>query len=80
VVPSDNVVHTLGGCALANAQAAPAKGWPRFRFEPVKAVPAIAPDSTIKSIVRVLEDGPDAEGGMVVLDNINLNGNFVGYE
>jgi hypothetical protein len=28
----------------------------------------------------VLEDGPDAGGGMVVLDNINVNGNFVGHE
>jgi len=52
----------------------------KANFEPAKAVPAIAPDSTIKSIVLVLEDGPDAEGGMVVLDNINLNGNFVGHE
>jgi len=80
VVTSDAVVHTLGGCGLANVQPAPAKGWQRFRFDPAKAVPAIAPDSTIKSIALVLEDGPDAEGGMVVLDNINVNGNFVGHE
>ncbi len=80
VVTSDGVVHTLGGCGLANAQPAPAKGWQRFGFDPTKAVPAIAPDSTIKSIALVLEDGPDADGGMVVLDNINVNGNFVGHE
>ena len=80
VVTSDAVVHTLGGCGLANAQPVPAKGWQRFRFDPAKAVPTIAPDSTIKSIALVLEDGPDADGGMVVLDNINVNGNFVGHE
>ena len=80
VVTSDAVVHTLGGCGLANAQPAPAKGWQRFRFDPAKAVPTIAPDSTIKSIALVLEDGPDDDGGMVVLDNINVNGNFVGHE
>jgi hypothetical protein len=80
VVTADAVVHTLGGCGLANAQPSPAKGWQRFRFDPAKAVPAIAPDSMIKSIALVLEDGPDADGGMVVLDNINVNGNFVGHE
>jgi hypothetical protein len=80
VVTADDVVHTLGGCALANAQPAPAKGWKRFRFDPAKAVPAIAPDATVKSISLMLDDGPDADGGMVVLDNLNVNGNFVGHE
>ena len=80
VVTSDGVVHTLGGCGLANAQPAPAKGWQRFRFDRAKAVPTIAPDLTTKSIALVLEDGPDADGGMVVLDNINVNGNFVEHE
>ena len=80
VVTSDNVVHTLGGCGFANAQPAPTKGWKRYSFDPAKAAPAIAPDSTIQSISLMLDDGPDAEGGMVVLDNINVNGNFAGHE
>ncbi len=80
VVTADDVVHTLGGCVFANAQPVPAKGWRRFRFDPSKAVPAIAQDATVKSIALVLEDGPDADGGLVVLDNINVNGNFVGHE
>lgn len=80
VVTADDVVHTLGGCVFANAQPVPAKGWRRFRFDPAKAVPAIAQDATVKSIALVLDDGPDADGGLVVLDNINVNGNFVGHE
>ena len=80
VVTSDDVVHMLGGCNLASAQPAPAKGWKRFRFDSAKAAPAIAQDATVKSIALVLDDGPDADGGMVVVDNINVNGNFVGHE
>jgi hypothetical protein len=80
VVTTDDVVHTLGGCVFANAQPVPAKGWRRFRFDPAKAVPAIAQDATVKSIALVLDDGPDADGGLVVLDNLNVNGNLVGHE
>jgi hypothetical protein len=80
VVTTDDVVHTLGGCVFANAQPVPAKGWRRFRFDPAKAVPAIAQDATVKSIALVLDDGPDVDGGLVVLDNINVNGNLVGHE
>jgi hypothetical protein len=80
VVTNDDVAHTVGGCNLANAQPATAKGWTRFRFDPAQASPAIAPSSTVKSIALMLDDGPDASGGMVVLDNINVNGTFVGRE
>jgi hypothetical protein len=80
VTTTDDAVHTLGGCTFASPQPVPAKGWKRFRFDPAKAVPAIAPHSTVKSITLTLEDGPDVDGGMVVLDNINVNGDFVGHE
>jgi hypothetical protein len=80
VVTADDVVHALGGCAFANAQPVPARGWRRFRFDPAKAVPAIPQDATVKSIALMLDDGPDADGGLVVLDNINVNGNLVGHE
>ena len=80
VVTNDGVEHTIGGCNAASAQSAPAQGWKRFRFDPAQASPAIAPSSTVKSIALTLDDGPDAGGGMVVLDNINVNGTFVGRE
>jgi hypothetical protein len=78
VVTNDDVIHTIGGCNGASGQ--PAKGWTRFRFDPAQASPAIAPSSTVKSIALMLDDGPDANGGMVVLDNINVNGTFVSRE
>ena len=80
VVTSDNVVHSVGGCNPANAQSAPAKGWTRFRFDPSQATPAITPESTVKSIALMLDGGPEAGGGMVVLDNINVNGTFIGHD
>ena len=80
VVTTDNVVHTVGGCNPAKAQASPAKGWMRLRFDPAQAKPAIAPDSTVKSIALMLDDGPESGGGMVVLDNINVNGTFIGHD
>jgi hypothetical protein len=80
VVTSDNVVHSVGGCSQANAQAAPATGWTRYQFNPSQATPAIAPDATVKSIALMLDDGPEAGGGMAVLDNINVNGTFIGHD
>ena len=80
VVTTDNVVHTVGGCNPAMAQASPANGWTRFRFDPAQAKPAIAPESTVKSIALMLDDGPESGGGMVVLDNINVNGTFIGHD
>jgi hypothetical protein len=81
VVTDDGVVHTLSGCAAgSNLQSSPAPGWDRLVFDPAQATPAIARDSTIKSLALMLDDGPDANGGMVVLDNINVNGQFIGKE
>ena len=80
VVTTDNVVHTVGGCAPAQAQASPAKGWTRYRFDPAQAKPAITPDSTVKSIALMLDDGPETGGGMAVVDNININGTIIGHD
>jgi len=80
VVTTDNVVHTVGGCDPAQAQASPAKGWMRFRFDPAQAKPAISPDSTVKSIALMLDDGPETSGGMAVVDNININGTMIGHD
>ena len=76
VVTTDNVVHTVGGCNPAKAQAWPKAGCASASI-PAQAKPAIAPDSTVKSIALMLDDGPESGGGMVVLDNINVNGTFI---
>jgi len=34
----------------------------------------------VKSIHIVLDDGPEAGASMVVLDNINVNGTFIGKQ
>ena len=82
VVTSDDVVHKIG-CSTGTAQPSPATGWKRLRFDPTNAaqtVPAIAPGTRVKSIHIVLDDGPEAGASMVVLDNINVNGTFIGKQ
>jgi hypothetical protein len=81
VVTSDNVTHVLTGCAKGSAQTPPAAGWIRVRFDPAnpaQANPAIPGGQQIKSIAVVLDEGPEATaklgGGLVVLDNIEVNG------
>ena len=87
VVTSDDVTHVLTGCANGSIQTAPAQGWTRVRFDPAnpaQASPPIAPGQQIKSIAIVLDEGPEATpkpgGGLVVLDNIDVNGVIVGKD
>jgi len=87
VVTSDDVTHVLTGCANGTIQTAPAQGWIRVRFDPAnpaQASPPIAPGQAIKSISIVLDQGPEATpnpgGGLVVLDNIDVNGVIVGKD
>jgi hypothetical protein len=83
VVTTDSVVHEVGGCGKGTVQAAPAAGWQRVTFNPSsasQAKPAIAPGTQVKSIYLVVDEGPDAGSGMVVLDNININGTRIGSE
>jgi len=82
VVTSDDVVHKIG-CATGTAQPSPATGWKRLRFDPsnpAQTAPAITPGSKVKSIHIVLDDGPETGPSMVVLDNININGTFIGQQ
>jgi Viral BACON domain len=82
VVTSDDVVHKIG-CSTGTAQPAPATGWKRLRFDPANAAqtaPAIAAGSKVKSIHLVLDDGPETGASMVVLDNVHINGTFIGKQ
>jgi hypothetical protein len=82
VVTSDDVVHKIG-CSTGTAQPSPATGWKRLRFDPsnpAQTAPAITPGSKVKSIHIVLDDGPETGASMVVLDNININGTFIGQQ
>jgi len=87
VVTSDDVTHVVTGCANGTIQTAPAQGWIRVRFDPAnpaQASPPVAPGQPIKSIAIVLDGGPEATpnpgGGLVVLDNIDVNGVIVGKD
>jgi hypothetical protein len=82
VVTSDDVVHKIG-CSTGTTQPSPATGWKRLRFDPTnpsQTVPAITPGSKVKSIHIVLVDGPETGASLVVLDNINVNGTFIGKQ
>jgi hypothetical protein len=85
IITSDDVVHSVVGCAMGTVlQPAPAVGWKRLRFDvtdPAQASPAITPGTTVKSIWVVFDEGPtasNAAAGMVVLDNIDVNGTLIG--
>ena len=87
VVTSDEVTHLVTGCANGTIQPGPAPGWMRVGFDvanPAQANPTIAPGQAIKSIAIVLDEGPEASpnlgGGLVVIDNITVNGVLVGKD
>src|SRR2546425_45167 len=84
VVTNDDVTHVVGGCVKGTTQTSLAIGWKRMRFDPSKpelASPPITPGQQVKSIAVVLDQGPEAGanagGGLVVLDNISINGKVV---
>ena len=82
VVTSDDVVHKIG-CASATTQPAPVTGWKRLRFDPAnpsQTVPAIAPGSKVKTMHLVLDGGPENGASIVMLDNIDINGKFIGQQ
>jgi hypothetical protein len=73
--------HTLG-CSTGTSTAGPVKGWIRVRFDLAKL--GLLPGDTVMSLKLVLDYGPEsgatAAGGMVVIDNIDVNGKFVGKQ
>jgi hypothetical protein len=90
VVTTDAITHVIGGCSLGtttplNLGTTPVVGWNRVRFnlaDATQANPPILPGEQLTSITLVLDYGPEsgatAAGGMVVIDNIDVNGTFAG--
>jgi len=85
VVTTDNVTHVVGGCNKGTIHAALVSGWIRVRFDlgsTTQTSPPITPGQQVKNIALVLDQGPEtgasAAGGLVVIDNIDINGTLVG--
>jgi hypothetical protein len=83
VVTTDAVTHVVGGCSKGTATAAPVAGWERVRFnlaDTAQTSPAITPGEQVSTITLILDEGPEsgaaAAGGLVVIDNIDINGKF----
>jgi hypothetical protein len=83
VVTSDGINHTVGGCSKGTKQSSPAQGWTRLHFDPsnpAQATPPIASGTTVKTIQLVINEGPEAGSGMVILDNILVNKTVIGKQ
>ena len=92
VVTMDGVLHFLGCQAAASTVTAvdgePAiePGWTRKKLTPsdlnqaFPAIPtsAISSTNTVSSIAIVFDEGTDQGVGFAILDNININGVFLG--
>jgi Viral BACON domain len=82
VVTTDSVTHVVGGCSKGTITAAPMMGWKRVRFnltDSAQTSPVILPGDSVSSITLVMDQGPEAgSGGLVVIDNIDINGTFTG--
>ena len=80
VVTSDEVIHRAS-CASGTVQPLTVAGWQRVNFDPANSKqlsPAVAPGAVVKTVAVVM-DQPVANG-MAVLDNINVNGRYIGRE
>jgi hypothetical protein len=78
VVTTDEVVHKAS-CASGTIQRLAVPGWQRVSFDPARQLsPAVTPGMAVKTIALVMDHSVGT--GMAVLDNINLNGRYVGKE
>jgi hypothetical protein len=80
VITNDNVVHSAG-CASGRARALTATGWKRVSFNPAdgsQISPPVKPGTTVKTVALVMDK--IAGNGYAVLDNINLNGTYIGKQ
>ena len=86
VVTASSGTHVVGGCSKGTITAAPTMGWKRVRFKltdsSIQTSPSILPGDSVSSITLVMDQGPEtgssAAGGLVVIDNIEVNGTLVG--
>jgi hypothetical protein len=85
VVTADSVTHVVGGCSKGTSTPAPMMGWTRVRFnltDSAQTSPVIMAGDSVTSITLVMDQGPEAgamaAGGLVVIDNIDINGTFAG--
>jgi hypothetical protein len=82
VVTQDGVTHFIGCSSPAPllVPGVPASGWTRVRHLNMSAAyPPIAPGSRVKSIAIVFDEGTDVGpdySGLVILDNIFINGEY----
>jgi hypothetical protein len=80
IVTADEIVHKAS-CATGTIQSLTVSGWKRVSFDPANSrqlSPAVAPGMAVKTIALVM-DQPIATG-MAVLDNINVNGRYIGRQ
>ena len=80
IVTADEIVHKAN-CASGTIQALTVSGWKRVSFDPTNSrqlSPAVTPGMAVKTIALVM-DQPVATG-MAVLDNINVNGRYIGRQ
>ncbi len=81
VVTNDNVTHFFGCTYGLHTPDTPAPSWERVRLAPADGFPPVVPGNTIKSLEIVMDEGTDTGpdfSGLVVLDNIDLNGTLIG--
>jgi len=80
LVTADEVVHKAN-CASGRIQPLTVSGWQRVSFDPSNAgqvSPAMQPGMAVKTIALVMDHSTGT--GMAVLDNINVNGKYIGRE
>jgi hypothetical protein len=80
VVTTDEVVHKAN-CASGRVQQLTVSGWQRVSFDPSNSAqvsPAVQPGMAVKTIALVMDRSTGT--GMAVLDNINVNGKYIGRE
>jgi Viral BACON domain len=80
VITADNVVHTAG-CTNGSSQMLSVPGWKRVTFNTgnrAQVTPAIQPGMTVKTVALVMDHV--VGNGFAVLDNINLNGLYIGKQ
>jgi hypothetical protein len=78
VVTSDDVTHFVG-CSYLTA-APLGNGWTHRETDAnTQVFPAFEPNTTVKSIDIVFDEGTDNGTGKALLDNIEVNGTVVGH-